>query len=49
MPDEDWIDNILWLPPVEFGQIYTYLIDTLGQFTREINSTYGADVSVVVQ
>ena len=35
MPDEDWIDNISWWPPVEFGQIYTYLIDTPGQFTRE--------------
>ena len=35
MPDEDWIDNISWWPPVEFGQIYTYHIDTPGQFTRE--------------
>ena len=29
-PDKDWIDNISWWPPVEFGQIYTYLIDTPG-------------------
>ena len=40
MPDEDWIDNISWWPPVEFGQIYTYLIDTPGQFTREKMKAY---------
>ena len=32
MPSDDWIDNISRWPSVEFGEIYTYLIDTAGQF-----------------
>ena len=31
--DEKWKDDVSLWPPVEFGEIYTYLIDTPGQFT----------------
>ena len=31
MPSNDWIDDISRWPSVEFGEIYTYLIDTAGQ------------------
>ena len=35
-----WKDDMaLWLP-VEFGEIYTYLIDTPGTFTREKMKAY---------
>ena len=33
-------DDIALWPPVEFGQIYTYLIDMSGQFTREKMKAY---------
>ena len=39
-PDEDWIDDISRWPPVEFGQIYTYLINTPGHFTWEKMKAY---------
>ena len=35
IPNERWKDNLSLWPPVEFGQICTYLIDTPGQFTKE--------------
>ena len=37
MSDEDWIDDISQWLPVEFGQIYTHLINIPGQFTRGKN------------
>ena len=38
--EEKWKDDVaLWLK-VEFGQIYIYLIDTPGQFTREKLKAY---------
>ena len=33
-------DDIALWPPVQFGEIYTYLIDTPGQFTREKLKAY---------
>ena len=38
--DGEWKDDITLWPPVEFGQIYTYLIDTPGPFTREKMQAY---------
>ena len=35
-----WKDDITLWPPVEFGEIYTYLIDTPGPFTREKMKAY---------
>ena len=40
IPNERWKDNLSLWPPVEFGQIYTYLIDTPGQFTKEKLKAY---------
>ena len=40
MPDKHWIDDISQWPPVEFGQIYTNLINTPGQFTSEKMKAY---------
>ena len=37
---EKWSDSISSWPPVEFGDIYTYLIETPGQFTREKLKAY---------
>jgi hypothetical protein len=38
---DGWIDDdvALW-PPVEFGCIYSYLIDTPGQFSKEKLKAY---------
>ena len=38
--DERWKDDVRLWPPVEFGEIYTYLVDTPGQFTREKMRAY---------
>ena len=38
--DEKWKDDVSLWPPVEFGEIYTYQIDTPGQFTREKMKAY---------
>ena len=32
---DEWKDDITLWPSVEFGEIYTYLIDTPGPFTRK--------------
>ena len=40
VPDDKWVDDVSLWPPVEFGEIYTYLIDTPGQFTREKMKAY---------
>lgn len=37
---ENWTDDLTLWPPTEFGHIYTYLIDTPGQFTREKLKAY---------
>lgn len=36
----EWTDDLSLWPAVEFGQIYTYLIDTPGQFTKEKMKCY---------
>ena len=41
VPQEKWIDDTITLwPEVEFGQIYTYLVETPGQFTKEQLEAY---------
>ena len=40
IPQESWIDNIHLWPPVEYGQLFNYLIDTPGPFTREKLKAY---------
>lgn len=37
---EKWIDDITLWPPVEYGEIYSYLIETPGQFTKESLKAY---------
>ena len=32
---ELWINDVSRWPPIEFPHVYTYLIDTPGEFTRE--------------
>lgn len=39
-PCEEWVDDISLWPEVEFGQIYTYLVETPGKFTRESLKAY---------
>ena len=38
--ESKWKDDVALWPPLEFGQIYTYLIDMPGQFTREKMKAY---------
>ena len=33
--DSDWCDDLSLWPPIEFGHIFCYLVDTPGEFTRE--------------
>ena len=40
IPAEEWIDNVKKWPPLEFGHIYVYLIETPGEFTREKLKAY---------
>ena len=40
VPQEKWIDDITLWPEVEFGEIYTYLVETPGQFTKEQLEAY---------
>ena len=35
LSSEHWVDDVSFWPPVEFPNIYVYLIDTPGEFTRE--------------
>lgn len=38
--EESWSDEVCKWPDVEFGDIYTYLIDTKGTFTKEKLQAY---------
>ena len=38
--EEQWKDDVCLWPPIEFGDIYSYLIDTPGQFTKEKLKAY---------
>ena len=40
IPEDEWIDDVSQWPSLEFGDIYTYLIDTPGTFTRETLIAY---------
>ena len=40
LDDGKWKDDVTLWPPVEFGEIYAYLIDTPGPFTREKMKAY---------
>ena len=35
IPEEQWSNDVSLWPELEFGQIYTYLIETPGEYTRE--------------
>ena len=48
IPDDKWVDDIFLWPPVEYGDDYTYLVDTPGQFTRLINSNSSAVWRVIM-
>ena len=37
---EKWKDDVYLWPPVEFGQLYTYLVDTPGPYTKEKLKAY---------
>ena len=34
--EEEWLDDPTKWPPVEFGQIHTYLIESPDQFTKKL-------------
>ena len=34
--EDKWIDDTHKWPQLEFGDIYTYLIDTEGKFTKQV-------------
>ena len=38
--DNEWRDDISMWPPVEFGDIYGYLIDRPGEYTKEKLKAY---------
>ena len=40
IPEDEWIDDVSQWPTLEFGDIYTYLIDTPGTFTKEALKAY---------
>ena len=35
VPDEKWVDDITKWPSIEYGDIYNYLIDLKGRYTKE--------------
>ena len=39
-PASKWIDDISLWPPVAYGDIYEYLVNTPGPFTREVLKAY---------
>ena len=40
LPENEWIDDITVWPSVEFGCIYSYLIERTGEFTKEKLKAY---------
>ena len=38
----EWVDDVLKWPEVEFGQIYVYVIDLPGPYTRETMKAYSS-------
>ena len=40
IPDELWLDDPSKWPEIQFGDIYTYLMDTPGIFTKENLQAY---------
>ena len=40
VPENEWIDDVALWPPVEFGCIYSYLIERTGEFTKEKLKAY---------
>ena len=38
--NEQWIDDVRRWPNLEFGDLYTYLIETKGPFTKESLKAY---------
>ena len=38
--DDQWLDDVSKWPTVEFGDVYTYLIDSVGNFTKEKLKAY---------
>ena len=40
LPENEWIDDITVWPSVEFGCIYSYLIERRGDFTKEKLKAY---------
>ena len=35
-----WVDNLTLWPPIEFGSIYSYLIHSPGEYTKESLKAY---------
>ena len=40
IPNEQWIDDVCKWPPVEFGHLYVYFIETPGGYTCEKMKAY---------
>ena len=40
VPENEWVDDVALWPPVEFGCIYSYLIERTGEFTKEKLKAY---------
>ena len=40
IPDNQWIDDVSKWPPVEFGHLYVYFVDTPGGYTRVAMKAY---------
>ena len=40
LTSDEWIDDVRKWPEVDFGQIYVYLIDSPGPYTRESMKAY---------
>ena len=38
--DDQWLDDVSKWPTLEFGDVYTYLIDSVGNFTKEKLKAY---------
>ena len=35
LPEDKWVDEVSKWPPVEYPDLYTYLIEAPGEFTQE--------------